>query len=128
MTDATPTGREEVYLMEVGGSLLRIRLTATTLLLYESVPPDRWQLLHSRTRFGADEVERLRAAARLGAWALKESRESWSDLDGGALQDKAVELGVMVEVTVTEPCDPEFCQCAEYGDFPQTCIRDREGE
>ena len=44
------------------------------------------------------------------------------DLDGGWLQDKAEELGLLVRVEVSEPCG-ENCWCAEYDDFPQECIR-----
>lgn len=47
------------------------------------------------------------------------------DVDGGWLQDKAEELGVLVAVPVNEPCvDVEAgnCVCAEYG-FPTSCYR-----
>jgi len=54
---------------------------------------------------------------------LHEARDSLCDLDGGWIQDKGVELGVLVSIEVTEPCDPETCRCAEYGDFPMTCYR-----
>ena len=48
-----------------------------------------------------------------------------NDLDGGFLQDAAEECGVLKEVQVSEPCDPNGCYCAEYygDDFPNTCLR-----
>ena len=48
------------------------------------------------------------------------------DVDGGVLQDMAVAHGLLVEVTVTEPCDPEFCVCAETVNFPTTCYRNSD--
>lgn len=59
-------------------------------------------------------------------WAIAEHREECADVDGASIQDKLVELGLLVEVPVTEPCG-EGCTCAEYGDFPQTCLRLAEG-
>lgn len=53
---------------------------------------------------------------------LEESRDSLADLDGGWLQDKACEIGLLVAVRVDEPCGEE-CRCAEYGDFPHECFR-----
>jgi hypothetical protein len=47
-------------------------------------------------------------------------------VDGGWAQGKAIELGVLVEIEVTAPCSEEGCVCAEYGDFPQMCIRRSE--
>lgn len=52
--------------------------------------------------------------------------EDRGDIDGGWLQDKAVECGVLIEVQATERCigpDEGNCACAEYGDFPMTCYR-----
>jgi hypothetical protein len=76
------------------------------------------------------QIEELRAAltaseklAAYGAAVLAESREEFGDLDGGFLHDKAVEVGALVEVEVTEACAEEGCHCAEYGDFPQSCYR-----
>lgn len=54
-------------------------------------------------------------------WALGETRHG-GDLDGGSLQEKAEALGILGRVPVTEPCGEE-CNCAEYGDFPQDCLR-----
>lgn len=53
---------------------------------------------------------------------LEESRDELGDLDGGWLQDKAEELGLLVRVEATERCG-ENCWCAEYDEFPQECLR-----
>lgn len=45
------------------------------------------------------------------------------DWDGGEIQEVAVKHGVLREVTVTEPCSPEGCVCAEVDAFPLTCYR-----
>ena len=66
----------------------------------------------------------LRALAQFGEWVLEELRGEniGNDLDGGSAQDKAEELGLLVRVPVTGSCG-ERCECAEYGDFPQMCLR-----
>ncbi len=56
---------------------------------------------------------------QFGLACLKESRSELADLDGGWLQDKAEELGLLVWVPVTEPCG-ENCRCE---DFPTECLR-----
>jgi len=62
-----------------------------------------------------------------GRWCLKQLRDDiGTDLDGGAAQDKALELGLIEYVHVTEPCG-EHCMCVEYGDFPQECLRMTNG-
>jgi len=50
--------------------------------------------------------------------------ESWptGDVDGGDLQEAAEKFGLIEPHQVTEACC-EGCNCAEYGDFPQTCYR-----
>jgi hypothetical protein len=51
--------------------------------------------------------------------------EHWpnGDVDGGDLQEAAVEFELLVDVTAAEPCG-EACMCAEYGaDFPTQCYR-----
>ena len=63
--------------------------------------------------------------ARFGLACLDVSRKNLGDLEGGWVQDKATELGVLTAVEVTEPCRPENCVCAEYG-FPCLCYRDSE--
>jgi len=70
----------------------------------------------------AVELQRLRPLAQFALAVLEESRSELADLDGGWLQDKAAELGLLVRVPVTEPCGDE-CRCAEYGAFPQDCLR-----
>lgn len=60
--------------------------------------------------------------ASLGLWVLLAQREHQADVCGGDIQDKAKELGLLVQVDVTEPCG-EGCVCAEYGAFPQQCLR-----
>jgi hypothetical protein len=78
-----------------------------------------------------DAAEAIAAAARplatLGLACLDEARQELGDLDGGWLEDKATELGVLTAHEVTEPCRPdhEGCRCAEYG-FPCICYRDSE--
>jgi hypothetical protein len=58
-----------------------------------------------------------------GRWCLEELRSDiGSNLDGGAAQDKAEELGLLERITVHEPCCDE-CNCAMYGEFPQECLR-----
>ena len=64
------------------------------------------------------ECEKLRAFAN-------EIMDCWpdGDVDGGFLQEVAIEHGLLAPHEVTEPCNPDGCQCAEYGDFPQICYR-----
>lgn len=51
---------------------------------------------------------------------LEQSRADWlGDVEGGWLQDRAEELGLLVPQDVIEPCG-EACQC-EY--FPNVCLR-----
>jgi hypothetical protein len=45
------------------------------------------------------------------------------DVDGGDVQDWAIEAGLLVATEMTAPCDPDHCPCEERGDFPQTCYR-----
>ena len=61
---------------------------------------------------------------RFGRWCIEEMRrDGGGDIDGGASQDKAVELGLLGFITVTGPCG-EHCYCAEYDDkWPQECLR-----
>lgn len=65
--------------------------------------------------------------AAYGAAVLDAHREDFGDLDGGFLQDKAVDVGVLVEVRVEQACDGVGCHCAEYGEFPQSCYRYEPG-
>lgn len=43
-------------------------------------------------------------------------------LDGGDIQDLALEHGVLKEVDILEPCS-EFCACAEVTEGPYKCYR-----
>lgn len=71
--------------------------------------------------------EQLNAALlSFAAKVLEGHREDLADLDGAWLQETAQACGLLVEVPVTEPCAEE-CRCAEYGDFPQDCLRYHEG-
>mgnify|MGYP001574533554 FL=1 len=62
---------------------------------------------------------------QFGLACLIEMRDELGDLEGGWLQDKAEALGLLVRVDVTEPCG-STCRCAEYGEFPQECLRSNE--
>lgn len=57
-------------------------------------------------------------------WAIEAHRfDGGCDLDGGDIQEKLEELGILVHVTVQEPCG-EGCVCQEYyGEFPAECLR-----
>ena len=59
-------------------------------------------------------------------WAIREHRSSFTDLDGGSIQDKLEALGLLVGVEVAEPCG-DNCTCEEYGEFPQRCLRLADG-
>lgn len=65
------------------------------------------------------ELATLRALATFALACLEETREELADLDGGWLQDKAEELGLLVRIEVTEPCGGT-CRC---DDFPMDCLR-----
>ena len=64
------------------------------------------------------ECEKLRAFAN-------EIMDCWpdGDVDGGFLQEVAIEHGMIAPHEVTEPCNPDGCQCAEFSDFPLICYR-----
>lgn len=71
------------------------------------------------------ELDRALPLARLATWALDTSREDMTDVDGGSLEDSAIELGVLVPVGMKEFCG-ESCNCTEYfgtDELPITCIR-----
>ena len=68
------------------------------------------------------EVEqKLIAFAR---WAIGVSGEyGGCDIDGGSIQDKLEELGLLQGVRVDAPCGND-CACEEYyGEFPVECLR-----
>lgn len=67
------------------------------------------------------DVKQLRAFAQA-------IMESWpiGDVDGGHLQDMAVEHGLLVKTIQNKPCLEEGCTCAEYlapDEFPTECYR-----
>lgn len=64
--------------------------------------------------------------AEFGRRVLDACRDELGDLEGGWLQDQAIECGLLHEVPVTEPCG-EVCNCAEYGEFPTKCLRQVQG-
>lgn len=68
----------------------------------------------------AGDAERLRQFA---AWAI---RVAWrgEDIDGGDLQEKAAELGLLYPVEKVTPCHSD-CQCAEVHGWGAeiTCYR-----
>jgi hypothetical protein len=71
-------------------------------------------------RESADEIERLRAEARAAAkfvmWALMEGSFQGCDIDGGAAQDKAVELGLLKQ-TLYNPAKHGPSDCCSLGDI-----------
>jgi hypothetical protein len=79
------------------------------------------QLRAEITQLRAD-LEALVPLARVGAWAIQEMKKYHGDLNGGDVQDKAVEFGALVAEPVGEPCAEEGCVCAEFG-FPMWCYR-----
>ena len=70
--------------------------------------------------------ETLVALAALGGWCLATLRKDNDDIDGGDLQDKAEQLGLLTQVEATEPCG-EHCICASVAEFPMICYRLSEG-
>jgi hypothetical protein len=63
-------------------------------------------------------------SAALAAFARHMIEIAWDghDADGGEIQGRAVEAGMLVPTTVDAPCG-ETCRCVEYGEFPATCYR-----
>jgi hypothetical protein len=58
---------------------------------------------------------------QFGAKVLFDARENFGDVNGGDIQDWAIEAGLLTENSATESCG-EGCRCAEYG-FPTECYR-----
>ena len=65
------------------------------------------------------ENDSLLALAKLGRWAIETGRY---DLEGRAIQKKAIEFGLIYEVIATESCGGE-CNCADFGEWPIACLR-----
>ena len=115
----------------VGGSLMLALTLGAVLLIIDSVW--EWLLSHIKMRgtmSARDEIARAHdgaALAQLGRWCLTESLgNDCSDIDGGSLQEKAIELGLLAYVTVTEPCG-EDCACMDYyasDEWPHECLRE----
>lgn len=68
-------------------------------------------------------IAELEKWAKFGMAVLDEMQEGYQDLDAEWVQTSAVECGLLEAVTVTEPCDPDQCVCAEAGDFPVECYQ-----
>ena len=69
-----------------------------------------------------DESNDLAILQAAMAAILDEIVDGCCDIEGGWLQEQLLASGVLMRVEVTEPCG-EWCQCREWDDFPQTCVR-----
>jgi hypothetical protein len=98
MTDSTPA---------VSEALRRLKMLAR--------PGDMPDLL--AVQAGMDDLTRQLAEAQ-----AELARRTSEVIDGGTLQNAAVKHGLLAEHEVAEPCG-DGCNCASYGDFPQTCYR-----
>ncbi|MGE5650914.1 MAG: hypothetical protein ACM34A_12025 [Bacillota bacterium] len=77
----------------------------------------------ARALLSSAQVEAKEGWKLFGAKVLECAREGMGEVDGGCIQDWAVEAGLLVAHQETEPCG-EGCRCAEYGiDFPWECFR-----
>lgn len=74
----------------------------------------------------SSETTDMTALEKFGLAVLEEHRNEITDLDGGWIQDKAIGFGLLKGVDVEEACSAEWCKCAEYGDFPQECLRETD--
>lgn len=116
--------KEDEYLIERMGKLL-----AEIAVIVNGLPPSNISWSYH------DLPEKVRAlkqappaAVPAGYDALRQFvnwavGEVWQgrDISGGDVQDKARDLGLIDEVTVTEPCS-DMCNCGDGG-FPTTCYR-----
>jgi hypothetical protein len=73
-------------------------------------------------------TEKERKLMEFGRWSLSEHLSAILEGEPGpdefAMQDKAQDLGLLVEVEVTEPCYAD-CWCEGYhGEFPCKCLRE----
>ena len=68
----------------------------------------------------ADEHGKLSSFARQ---VLSRSAFQGADLCGADAQDMAVEHGLLHAVEVSEPCNSDYCTCAEVSDPPWTCYQ-----
>lgn len=76
----------------------------------------------NRCNSGNQEGVAMLGVIRFAMDVLLESRAELADLDGGWLQGKAVEHGLLVEQRMDAPCGDD-CRCAEAGSFPAHCYR-----
>lgn len=80
--------------------------------------------LHSTSNIRTPTESKLIAFAR---WAITEHRSELGDLGGAEIQEKLVELGLLVHVPIAGLCEDD-CRCAEYyEEFPCECLRLVEG-
>ena len=111
--------------LEEAESAIRDACHATA--IYGDQPPQLYLDALAKIRAALSptaNAEMVPGAESLRLFAV-EIMECWpdGDVDGGFLQDTAIKHGLLAAHEVTEPCNPEGCHCAEYGDFPQTCYR-----
>jgi hypothetical protein len=62
--------------------------------------------------------------AAFGAKVLESSRlldGAGNDVDGGDIQEWALDTGCLVSKIVHAPCSEDNCVCAEVSDFPTEC-------
>lgn len=79
------------------------------------------EAIRQSIRSAADTPEH-RALVNFARWVITSSSFAGSDLCGGQVQEVAHKLGLLEEISVSEPCG-ESCGCAEVGDWPATCYR-----
>lgn len=65
------------------------------------------------------DLEKLRGFANYLMETLPDLART---VDGGDIQDAAVEFGLLQAFEVSAPCG-DACVCAEYGEFPHICYR-----
>lgn len=91
-------------------------------------PVHREMTIEEKVAYWEQQYREALPWATFGRWALETFWRDAGDFYGGDIQDKAIELGLLVGKEVTEPCGEE-CQCAEYaglGSETVTCYRIRE--
>lgn len=97
----------------------RISSIALANLIKDHRAKNEW---NSAIEFYLRGYEDLEArVAELGAFA-RGILELCPHTECEGIQELAVNHGVLVEVTVTEPCGDD-CMCAEVSDFPLKCYR-----
>jgi hypothetical protein len=85
----------------------------------EVIVKEMWDMQQAALADARRDAESLRGFI----YEIMPLDEEWiGDVDGGTLQNAAVKHGLLAEHEVAEPCG-DGCNCASYGDFPQTCYR-----